>query len=476
MKASKVIQLLSALSEKEIHKFRQFLYSEYHQIHGDIQRLFDYLAAHYPAFPDDKVNKITVFNYLYPSESIEKKPHKVKNRASDLSKLIEDFMLLKFVGERKLERALQVYYALKARNQNQLSLLQLNKISRLLEEDTLRNKDYHYYSFLVKQEYYYHPISTKILKGNAQENLESMISYLNTSYRLTYMECLCEVFTRKKLLGERYHFSLDNVDELEKSAIESAGIVSQMFGHALQLIRCSGEDIYSKLKKLFFENIDFLSYAEQEHLIGWLFNHQGNRLREGHTDALREMYALYQFGIPRKLYAKDNYMYIQHFLNAVVVATELKELDWLENFIQVYKDHLLPEVKENATELGMAYLRFGQKKYPETLRHTQQVKYKNNHAYSLPCWTLSIRSYYELQDKIDGVDDELGRFSNFIRDRKGITKDLVRCNQNFISVVRRLLRAAREAMFTTEELHEYLESKEQVICKKWLLEKIGELK
>lgn len=91
MKKSKLIVLLSALSEEELKQFYKFVRSPYFTNSEDVIRLFLQLRKYYPEFETKKVQKEFVFNKLFPEEQYI--DIKMRNLMRKLTRIVEDYLL-----------------------------------------------------------------------------------------------------------------------------------------------------------------------------------------------------------------------------------------------------------------------------------------------------------------------------------------------------------------------------------------------
>ena len=71
--------------------------------------------------------------------------------------------------------------------------------------------------------------------------------------------------------------------------------------------------------------------------------------------------------------------------------------EWLSNeFIKKYGGKLLPDIQDDAIQLGKANIAFAQKKYNEVMKMISVIQRIEDVGYYLRIKTLVIKTHYEL--------------------------------------------------------------------------------
>jgi len=153
----------------------------------------------------------------------------------------------------------------------------------------------------------------------------------------------------------------------------------------------------------------------------------------------------------------------------------LGETEWLEEFIYTRKERLKANERVNTTNLGLAFLHFAQCNYDETVKLTNFIK-REFPNYALVCWTLEIRASYMLKEQSERWNNLLNNFYAYLRRHEDIREDVKTANYNFISLIRQLYKANYQKKYNKHTLFEELQSKEQIVCKRWLKNQIEQLK
>ncbi len=479
MKSTKVISLLRYFSKKELDKFSQLIESPYFKVNPNTYRLFDYLYTHHPDLEDQLIDRKVVFEALYNEPIDKSNEHKLKNRASDLYKLLEQFLALEYFETHKKEKAITTFKALKERKADHLSFLQLNKISKLLEEQNIRDRYFYYDRFRNKYEYYMHREFITAKNKNKEDQADALLretfKHLNHFYRIACLNHIIEAMQRNDMRGSDFIFQKTTLNHLKAAAFDSDELLTKMYEQLFEIVQTPDPNKYEQLKKLTISAHEKTSQNELTSFMWLLLNYQIIQFSKG-EGKLQEFLFLYQFGIPKNLYNDGAYLHTQHFLNAVVVGCSLGELNWLSSFIEEQEEKLDPHSKKNIMNLAWAYLHFAKKEFEDALSKVSQVRTLNNVVYALPSWTLLLRCYFEISEREPYIDEQLRYFSDFISKRGGIAKQIVISNKNFIKMMRKLLQTVRKNRYTKNQLLEELDVLTPIVTKSWFTEKITNLK
>jgi len=468
---SRLISLFRSLTIEEVKQFGQFFRSPYYNATPKMRALYKHLKKAYPEciFTDEDKQKL--FVQIFDNKVYNLK--KMNNLMASLSSILQDFLLLQNMKHGTTARRRGLFEVYRDRKLNKSSRQQLVSIKKDFEE--LGDKDTvgYYEVFRVNHDLYFHP-QTKRVKWKEKEDydyLEAAQENLDLFYAHQRLHHLCEMIFRgnsgktSKLTPEEEHSIAQLVEHHDAPLLEIYQLLYAVLNGA-------GKETYGQLKKCTFNYIDNYNPFEFNYLITFLKNYQVSLLVAGDTDALRENFDLYRFGLRKGIYMKEAKNFpLGHFVNICVLASELEEVDWLEEFIEQRQDDLRMVVKENTVNLARAFLHFAKHEYDEALRLSMMVK-NAEPAYALTCWTLEIRAYYMMQDKHYNWDASIKKFYNYLRNQKDLEKNIITANRNFNAFVRSLYRATYDNTTTKEQLLAKLESRKNIVCKYWLKKQI----
>jgi len=103
MQNAKLLQLFKAIREAELREFTQFLKSPFYNRNQRVIALYEYLRKQKKNLEDEKFTKEYVFKRIFPKgEKYE--DWKMRELMSDLSKLIEEYFIVKEAKRNEIER------------------------------------------------------------------------------------------------------------------------------------------------------------------------------------------------------------------------------------------------------------------------------------------------------------------------------------------------------------------------------------
>ena len=159
--------------------------------------------------------------------------------------------------------------------------------------------------------------------------------------------------------------------------------------------------------------------------------------------------------------------------NITTVGLQLKEYDWVENFIQIYTNYLPKAHRDNALNYNLAKVYFSQKKYDQVIEQLREVEYKN-HMYALGGKSVLLKTYYELKE-FSPLDSLIDSFRIYIRRNKIISKEVKQQYLNLLRFVKKLSGTIAGDQKAIEKIRAQIDKCKALAGKKWILEKVEEL-
>jgi len=479
MKTSKFIRFLSSLNKKEVRRFDKFLQSDYHDTEPKTRELWTHILHVYPHMGEQDWTKTDAAVAIYGDT---KHTTKITNRLAELSRVMQDFLILEQLNSDNVGRAVMILEVLKARDMTHLSLLQIGKAERLLDKQSQRNMTHYYHKFRLAHERYFHAeVST--IKADSHELLKDVMKHLEEFYVLAKLPHICEIRNRERVRNEDFGLIQSDLDNILQEALHMDSPLSRIYTDLLDLIHTYDNATYTKLKKQVFKYIEVGSKREQVNLLTFLINHQIMRLRNGQDDAAEEIFELTHFGLEHNVFMEGQYWSVPHFINAINTACELGKVDWASRFIQ-NNISKIPDrastgisIRKKILYLCKGYVNFAMGEYPTAVRHAYLAR-PAGVAVNLRSWTLQIQATYELRYEKADIHEAIDSFANLLySNKKQLGGNTIRANERFIRMVKKLLRADYTAKYDKNYFREQLEWETNlIVCKPWLGRKIEELK
>lgn len=471
MQTTKLGILFENLTAREILAFERFLLSPYFNEHKGLVRLFRYLQYCKNEGQLSACTNASIFNHLYKGEKFD--DARVRHLKSDLVKLIEEFLVIHHFRKDKsgFQLSLMERYNERGLNKhfNGAKLL----TGRYLEEQGIKNAEYHYRLYRSESELYLNFVAQR--KRDFAESIEKSGWHLDTFYFAEKLRLFCVMLNNESILGAAYKIPMFNevLGHLESNPyhdVPAVRIYYTILQTFLDVER--GEEWFRKAWKLLQEHSHQFSITEANDMHVYVLNYCIRRINQS-GDYLRTSLDIYQSMIDKDIIIRQDYLSPWTYKNIVVIALRLGEQDWVGEFMENFKDRISPEYRQNAYFYNLAYFNFYKKDYDKVLELLQKVEY-NDVFYNLDSKALLLKSYYELRE-FEALYSLMDSFRIFLRRKKKISD---RHRKNFSNLIR-FTRKASRIMPGQEKrikalLHQ-IDSTEQVADKPWVREKVASL-
>ncbi|MEL6865215.1 MAG: hypothetical protein AAFP19_12385 [Bacteroidota bacterium] len=482
MQQSKLVRLLKSLQEKEFKQLGKFLQSPFFNTRQELVRLYDYLVEHqtYPQFDQDIMDRERVFAHLYPDDK-SFKSKKFRDTLSDLSLLVEEYIIQLELKYQNLPRQKLLIQALGRRNVYAYFVRYTNSLITSLKEKPIRDMHYYKDMLFLNQELFYHPNTPKLKP--AVESIEAAMENLDNFYAMAKLRFGCELLNRQNTLSEETPILL--FDAVQRMTEAKLVVDNPIFNIYLLIIRLRMEDheeaVYQALKQLTFEHLDRIRDEEQRIILHYLLNHVQHLINNGYPEYLKESLELYQLGFQYKILIKNDRITYATFTNIAVIASALKELDWLHHFIAHYQPYLDATIRDEAIRISKAYFHFNKGEFQQVTDYLRDCS-PLNRLQNCRVRSLTIRALYELYQQEESWQElllsRIESFDQFLKRERELARQRIMAYKTFISFTRKLISYRNKGNRSTihkTKLREQLDAKENIIVKIWFVEKIDEL-
>ena len=464
--------MLKIFSKNEIKEFEKFVYSPFHNNRSEVSRFFESIKKFYPGFDREEFTKENIYSELYPGRKY--RDDIMRRLCSNLFKLGEEYIAIINFRKDKYLRGKKILDYFLSKNADKFFNRQTERLSKLLEDQPLRDSDYFYRKSELDEQF--RTFMMKYDPNYKKVSFETQIDYhwifLLSSILRLYGFAEYEKFFFNK------NYELKYKDDLIKIA-ESSGFLNsktvEMYYLLLRLYDSSGSDeIYSRLNVLIDELSDRFDRSEVFHFYIHLFNYINICKLNSDKDYSKEEFEISRKLVENKFLIHNGTIDPGWFRGIFSKAMNAGELNFAEDFIDRYRLIVAGEESESVVNHAYANLEISRKNYDTALKYLEKASYKHlNDKWSVKNMYLII--YYELNEykqffyTVDNI-------KHLIRDAGLWNDNLVIPIRNFLNIsVKLFKKKLGEADISKEELkHEILDTK--VRARKWLLEKIGELK
>ncbi len=466
--------------EQGIRDFRKFINCAYFSESKLAISLFKYLYKNRKNLENNTLDSTSMFQSIYGTQ-VKFNSVKLERVILKLTKMMDSFLV-----QKELENDnYQFYiYLSKAYHKNQLSPLAIKLLNRI--EKVLPDEEVAQYRAKAMLNYdLYFDIKANLNKEKkSQKNLDLFDENNNAQFAINKQKYYCEKLVRKAIFGEKLSEDFDKsytafIHFLNTLKCKNTLII-KLFVQAAEFLKEPDLKKYEQFKADFMANETSLN-SEKKALLLYLSN--GLTFVKHPEGQLLENFKLCKIGIEFGLFIENNRMSPSHFNNIINIACQLKEYEWVNDFINSHSKFLLKDNKtdnlENNKLLYSCQLYFGNGEYRKVITNLKDIQY-DDFSYGLRRFTLELKSYYELekQDSYPIIDDRSSTFSKYLLRKYNanyISKVIKNRNNNFIKVLK-LIANFQYSEITKKDLLQRLKSLEgNIIEFEWLLEKIKSL-
>lgn len=471
MHASKLLQLFSTLTKKEVKGFLVYLQSDYFNKNEHFKALANYIAKHADNLESAALDRENAFKEVFHNEQFDEA--KMRYLMSDLTKMLEDYLIQITFEKDEFQRKLMLSRALQERKAEKNFTQALDDLYKLNDKEGLRDSNYYFNQYLIEELSYNHTSEkrNRSLDSSLQEVIDNLeIAYLSKSFKY-----YCEMMNRSNILQVQYNLKFFNemMKYLVKGSFNDIPAIRIYLCIYISLKDFDNQENYRELLKLIDENSKLFSKKELRDMYVFAQNYCIKRINNGFEGALEQIFQLYKVIVDKDLIYEGNYVSQPDFKNIVTTALRLGYVDWTLEFINKYKDQLNPEFKENAWTYSMAWIEFSRKNYKEALRMLLRVEF-NDVYYHLDSKSLLLKTYFEMNET-ESLLSLFDAFKIYLKRNKFISEFQRKTYQNFVNVSNKLLKVKLGKQKLDDALIEEINQTTPLADASWIKQKIEAL-
>lgn len=482
MLSPKLISYLSTFSGSERLLFERYLKSPYFNESQTLLQLFQHLhkrinQSGWLALQQDKqLNKEVVWKKLYG-----KAPYKdgtLRRVSSELLQHAYQFTHLSTWFSNEKEEILSVLNTVTEPHLEK-HFRGLSRKFESLQQKSNQPQEDHYRQLYDYHLTYHRQLESRAEKQNDFSHLEQADYYLNCSYFLHKLRHYCDALGYGLFSAQKPDIQLPahTLKELEDGGyIDKEPWLRAYFLVARLFEAEDGEPIFYQLKEDFFTTIvkqvpESDANALCIHLSNYCIT---KKINAGEARFFTELFDVYRQAIEAGLLMKNGVLSYQDYKNIITVGLHIKELDWVEYFIQHYTERLPKEHRKNALTYNLAKVYFNQEKYDEVIAQLREVEYESI-VYTLGSKLLLLLTYFEMGEFL-ALDSLLDSFRIYLRRNREIARDVKEQYVNVIRFTRRLSRVSPGDDRALQKIEEQMKACEALASRQWLKEKIAEMR
>lgn len=477
MLKSKLLQVLTTFSTKELDHFVDFVQSPFFNKNNNVVLLLRNLKKGLAKGENSALEKRKIFLETYPDKAYNE--NYLRKQTSILFQLLQQFMGQLEWSKTNLNSDFFQLQQLKKRNLNHLFQLQYQSVTKQLQNREKKDSNYFFQKYQLSEEADKFFIQQQ--KRHYDSSLQEKMDSLDIFYLIEKLKGSCEILNRRKILEGNYQLNLTNEiltflnQENKFSEVPIIKVYLQIF-----------KTLQEEANETHYENLVFLlgkfqnAFPQKETIDIYRYaqNYCIRRINGGQPSYYRKLFELFQNQLKHEINLRNGILAAEDYKNIVTVGLKVKEATWVKNFIFQYKENLLPEIRENVFSYNLASFYYGTQNYDAAIQLLSTVRYTDIY-YEISGKIILAKTYFikkEFEVLIYFIDafklnlqrnkkiafQYRQRITNFLIQFKKVVK--FKMNKDFLPS--KIMEAKRE------KLSNRIQEVEPIIDAKWLLMQI----
>jgi hypothetical protein len=439
-----------------------------------VQRYQQSSGEHPDTDGQDKNFRGLLFEQAFPGQAFD--DLKLRHLSSELVRDLEQFLVRREVDLQPFLREIFLLRALRKRQLNELFESGVQRLDKKLEDNPLRNTDYHYNRFLLEAE------RSRFLEGQkirtVEPNLQKASDALDTFYMASKLAYASSMLNHSGVVQSAYRFDLMEevasfIQQGEERQLEDPAIGAYYHVWCM-LSNRDAEEHFRQLCAKLPQEVRRFQPEEARDLYVHAINYCIKRMRAGAPEYLREAFELYRDMLRGGVFSEDGYMSPWMYKNVTVAGLRLGESAWVEEFVERYRSELHPQFRDTAYSYNSAKVAFARGKHGRVLELLQEVEYQDI-FYALDARAMLLKTYYELGE-YEALESLCSSFRVFLNRRREVPESHRRSYLTLIRLVRLAQRVRNNRdRGLLHRLEQSLASQPDLLDRGWLMEKFKEL-
>ncbi|MBK9338121.1 MAG: hypothetical protein IPM98_16870 [Lewinellaceae bacterium] len=468
MENTRLLQLLRTFSDAELRALKKFVRSPYFNQRREVIDLLDFLEKPLKS-KRPAPEKERAFAAIFGKDQFD--DHRIRMAMSFLFQLASQFLSVQdFVGDTSQLRLRQAGLLRQRKLQDHARQTLMESATALLSRPQ-RNADFHqqHYQFLLEK-----------YRAEAEINptgplpLQELSNQLDRAFLSRKLWQSCFMLSHQTVYNTTYDFGLLDaaLAHLESAPVLDDPSVAVYYFCYRALTNPDETAYFQQFKQLLLQHSQLFPSDEMRDLYVLAINFCIRRYNAGNPDYLPEQFDFYRDGLAQKYFLVDGALSRYTYLNAATIGLVMHELDWVEQFINDYRNFVKEPHRESLYSFNLARLEYQRRHLDKALKLLQKAEYKDLLLH-LAAKTLQLKIFYELEE-FDLLESHLQTLQTFIRRKK----DLGYHRENYLNTIRftrKLLEANLFDKTVRKALLEEIEGTKGVAEQEWLLERVSGL-
>ncbi len=469
---SKLITLLKTFNKYELNRLRKYVESPFFNENQLLVDLFDIIDKFLRSSRMELEQK-EVWKKMF-----NKKPYndtKFRRLCSDLNKLAQDFLAIEDFKNQPLAFESYQLRLLNSKGLDKHYLTVERNVERDRKRMKLRDAMYFYNNAMLEYEKHVYLEKHGVMRTK-KVNLDNADFQLDCFFLSLKLKNYCDAINYKNILN--IDIAIGMIEELleiaKQERYQAVPAVAIYYQILLTLTNREEEAHFFNLKRLLNENNFRFQQQEMRNMYIFAQNYCIKKINTGKAKYYRELFDIYKTLIETQIILNKGIIVPWDYKNITSVGLRVGEYKWVEKFIKNYNQHLPKDHQKNALTYNLAILHFYKKDYNEVITLLRDMSYKDVFDALQGRWLL-LKTYYEL-DEYDALDALIDSFRIFLRRHKSISKSYQKMYMNAIKFLQKIMKIPYESKSSAEKLHLQIKECTPIAERRWLLQKLEEVR
>lgn len=469
--SNKVWQTLRCLDHEEHLRLLRFLRSPYFIMSKMMAPLCEVMVRLIergePGF-----DRQYVWHKLFPTEPFD--DVNFRKYCSDLLRLTGEFMAQEMSAADDTKKAIgTLAYAVQHKVEPILPSA-LRQARTVLDQKPYRSLDDFLSAYSIERQYY--TMMEYDVKVNTRANLEEISLQLDLFYWIEKLKLFTAMLSQQRTGNYAYDLKLmgEILGFLRDYPVEDVPELAIYYYSFLTLYEEENVAHYYNLRRLLDMYATVMPQKEAIELFDSALHYCTGKINKGDRAFLQEYFDVFEEAIQKGIFLQNGELATWRFNNIAASALGLGKLEWAENFVEKFKNHLPADSRQNTYSFNLARVYRFQKKYDEVLELLQNVEYEDIGVNLISKMMLLI-THYERRD-LEVLDSFIESFRVFLNRHKNIPQQRRLSYLNLLKYTRRLMRLSPGDKTAVKKLRDEIQrEKATIVSHEWLLEKVGEM-
>lgn len=411
---SKLWQLAEKFPKPFLREATHWVHSPFFNRQEHLIRLWAYITDT-SKLANPKPSHEAAFARAFPKEPYD--AQKLRLAMSGLYHLLLQFLAYKENQDNQPLQLLQQAQALRRLGLEQQAQQQLQKAQQASEASPFRNVDHFRLQYEILEEAYHY---SSRAKPDTPAYLQELTDNGDIALLSAKLRQACLTLAHQSVYPASYQTGF--IDEAIRY-IEAKGLLSEpcieLYYYYYYTLKQPDEEAYfRKFRDLLIRESQAFPSREANNLYMLAINYCVRKVNDGFEPYFEEVMKLYQEGLKAGHLLENGQLSRFTYHNIVATGLRTGAFDWVENFIQEYRNKLERAYRESSYSFCLARLKYARQHYQEALPLLQKANYRDP-LLNLAAKTLLIKIYYETEE-YSLLQAHLEAMRNYIRRKKVI--------------------------------------------------------